>query len=261
MAEQPFLGRGAAEIAADRAVASQHPVARNDDRHGVVRAGRADGAHGARIVEGTGHLAVGAGFAQRDALQVAQHRAAKWWHAGQRHGERELPARAGEVLRELCHRRIEPLRRLDDATATPVSRLGDEGGGVLVGETDPHETMPGGDEQQRSQRGIDAAMNELLGSHVSPFALIRECRRSTCGQTQLPSHMYPDHCSYGMVWPLHTGQKYSAATAASAHTVAMAPHATRVRPRPSVTAPSDVRAADGMSPPSQARATTIARAT
>ncbi len=85
----------AADVAAERAVGTQHPVTRNDDREGIGRAGRADRADSSRIADQLSDLPVAAGLAIADLGQMPLHQLAESVRQRQIQRKVETPGGAG----------------------------------------------------------------------------------------------------------------------------------------------------------------------
>src|SRR6185295_9695773 len=123
--EEKELALGAADVVAEPAVLGDDPVARDDDRNGILAQDRAHFLETFRPARSNGDLLIAPRPAVRDLARLAEHAADE--RGGAADGEIELHVelapRAGEVLRQPAEDLVERFRAFDEMEGREGARL------------------------------------------------------------------------------------------------------------------------------------------
>ena len=159
--EQGALGGQAADVAAHAAIGADHPVAGDQHRQRVGRAGAAHRPDGLGVARREGERGVGGGAAVADLGQVLQHDAAEPGGQPPVQGDVEPVAPSGEVLVQLPGHAVQAARGLQQPGAHPVGEALQHDVVVLDGVGQPDDAVLGGGDQQGADGAVDGAVRDV----------------------------------------------------------------------------------------------------
>src|SRR5829696_9211527 len=159
--EQRRLGSGASDILPAGPVRANDTVARDDDRQGIVRACRADGADRAWASDRRGHVGVTLTAAVPDVAQVLNDAATEAFCEPKIDRHLELGPPLGEILVELTSRVVQPGRCAQHPRADRGRQLRQHGVVVLDVVGDADQADGGGGQEQLADWAVYGAVGDV----------------------------------------------------------------------------------------------------